>query len=83
MDSFTTYILFSKSKKKYYVGSTNNINRRFTEHNSKQTKSTKFGVPWIIVFEKEYSTKSDATCLEMKIKKRGISRFLVDQNISG
>ena len=83
MDSFSTYILFSKSKNKYYVGSTNEISRRLTEHNSKQTKSTKFGVPWVIVFEKKFSTKSQAIALEMKIKKRGISRFLIDQNISG
>jgi len=82
MSGFTTYILFSKSKNKYYVGSTNDIIRRFAEHNGRQTKSTKFGVPWIIVFEKEFSTKSEAMDLEMKIKRRGISRFLIDQNIS-
>ncbi|MHB8904924.1 MAG: GIY-YIG nuclease family protein, partial [Melioribacteraceae bacterium] len=28
MNDFTTYILFSRSKNKYYVGHTNNISRR-------------------------------------------------------
>ncbi|MHB1686582.1 MAG: GIY-YIG nuclease family protein [Ignavibacteriaceae bacterium] len=35
--SFYTYILFSQTVNKYYIGSTNNILRRLGEHNSKQT----------------------------------------------
>jgi putative endonuclease len=82
MNDFTTYILFSRSKNKYYVGHTNNIFRRLIEHNSGQNKSTKFGAPWELCFSKELSSKSDAYLLEMKIKKRGISRFLSDQSSS-
>ncbi len=83
MNSYTTYILFSKSKNKFYVGHTNNISRRLTEHNSGQTKSTKAGSPWELIFTKEFELKSDAYQLEMKIKKRGIYRFLNEQSIPG
>ncbi|MEW5844426.1 MAG: GIY-YIG nuclease family protein [Bacteroidota bacterium] len=71
MSSFTTYILFSNSKNKFYVGSTSDLQRRLSEHNSRQTKSTKFGVPWELIYFKESDTKSNAARLESKIKKRG------------
>lgn len=83
MQNFFTYILFSTSKNKYYVGSTNSIQRRLIEHNSGQTKSTKLGIPWNLVFTQEFRTKSEATKLEIKIKKRGIARFLYDLHQPG
>ncbi|HOI30699.1 MAG TPA: GIY-YIG nuclease family protein [Melioribacteraceae bacterium] len=83
MNLFTTYILFSQSKNKYYVGHTNDFSRRIIEHNSGQNKSTKFGAPWILVFSKEFFSNSEAIRLETKIKKRGIGRFLSDQHSTG
>ncbi|PKL84100.1 MAG: excinuclease ABC subunit C [Ignavibacteriae bacterium HGW-Ignavibacteriae-3] len=83
MNTFTTYILYSRSKNRYYVGHTGNFSRRFIEHNSGQNISTKFGAPWELIFTKEFTTKSDAYHLEIKIKKRGISRFLSDHNLPG
>ena len=78
MQVFTTYILLSSSKNRYYVGHSNEIDHRFIEHNSGQTKSTKYGIPWKLVFTKDFSTKSEAVQLEIKIKKRGAERFLND-----
>ncbi|AFN75052.1 hypothetical protein MROS_1819 [Melioribacter roseus P3M-2] len=46
METFFTYIIFSPSKNRFYVGSTNDIQRRLNEHNSGQTKSTRPGKPW-------------------------------------
>ncbi|MEW6703160.1 MAG: GIY-YIG nuclease family protein [Bacteroidota bacterium] len=83
MSSFFTYILFSNSKNKFYVGSTNDLQRRLLEHNSKHTKSTKFGVPWELVYFKEFNTKSNANQLESIIKKRGIKRYLFDHQNTG
>ncbi|MEG8948039.1 GIY-YIG nuclease family protein [Rosettibacter firmus] len=60
MSTFFTYIIFSKSKNKFYVGSTNDLSRRLAEHNSGQTKSTKSGIPWDLVFFKEFSSKAEA-----------------------
>ncbi|MGQ7719638.1 GIY-YIG nuclease family protein [Melioribacter sp. OK-1-Me] len=76
METFFTYIIFSPSKNRFYVGSTNDIDRRLTEHNSGQSKSTNSGKPWKLVFLKEFTSRSDAINLEIKIKKRGIKRFL-------
>jgi putative endonuclease len=40
------------------------------------------GKPWILVFSKEFKTRTEAIELEKKIKSRGASRFLKDNNIS-
>ncbi|MGK9476555.1 GIY-YIG nuclease family protein [Melioribacter sp. OK-6-Me] len=70
METFFTYIIFSPSKNRFYVGSTNDINRRLTEHNSGQSKSTNSGKPWKLVFFKEFTSRSEA--ISHKIKKRRV-----------
>ena len=51
-----------------YVGYTNNINKRINDHNnSKGAKYTK-GKKWIIIYKKEYITKSLAMKNEYKLK---------------
>jgi putative endonuclease len=70
------YILFSNSLNKFYVGQTNNFDRRFHEHNSRQTKYSSIGIPWNLVYKTETESRSEAMKLETKIKKRGILRYL-------
>ena len=51
-----------------YVGYTNNINKRINDHNnSKGAKYTR-GKKWIIIYKKEYITKSLAMKNEYKLK---------------
>ncbi len=82
MSKYFIYILFSNSNNKFYVGSTNNLQRRLTEHNSGRSKSTKSGLPWELIYFKECNSKSEAYQFEMKIKNRGISRYLDDKQKS-
>jgi len=81
--SYFTYILFSESRKRYYVGSSHDVVNRISEHNAGDNRSTKSGKPWqtIVIFERD--TRSEAAKLEKKIKKRGIKRFLQDNELSG
>ena len=76
------YFLYSESHKKYYVGISNDVEDRLVRHNSCQSLSTKGGVPWRIIHIIECADKSTAMQLESKIKKRGIGRYLYDNNIS-
>jgi putative endonuclease len=69
---FFVYILYSQSIGKYYVGHTNDFDRRFHEHNSRQTKYSSIGIPWNLVYKIETESRSEAMKLETKIKKRGI-----------
>ena len=77
---FLTYILLSQKTQKYYVGHTNDFERRFEDHNKGLNKSTKSGMPWSLVKYFRVKSKSEAVKLEIKIKKRGIARFLKDIN---
>ncbi len=65
---FTTYILYSKSKDIFYVGSTGNLMDRLKRHNGGRSIYTKIGIPWIIVYQKQYPTKSEAYQAELYIK---------------
>ncbi len=65
---YYVYILRSKLTNKFYVGCTDNINRRLKEHNSGLSKYTKSNRPWIIEYFEEYSTLSEARMRERKIK---------------
>ncbi len=78
MAHFFTYILYSKSWNRYYIGSTNNLTRRLTEHNSGQTKSTRNGKPWRLAFLKIFKTYSQARNFEIKIKRMKSRKFIED-----
>jgi len=73
---FYVYILYSETIQKYYCGQTNNLVQRLHEHNSGFTLSNKHGLPWILIGFINSETRSDALILEKKIKKRGIKRWL-------
>lgn len=76
---YTTYILYSAFLKKYYVGSTANLADRLRRHNDGESKYTRKGVPWVLIWSSAFEQRSEAVSLEMKIKKRGIKRFLETQ----
>ncbi len=80
---YYTYVLFSKSIIKYYVGQTIDINKRLEEHNRGKTKFMKTGIPWCIEYYETFKTRAEAVRLENKIKKRGAARFLEDLNTAG
>ncbi len=70
------YILYSEKRSKYYVGQTADIDKRLKRHNLGIVRSTKTGIPWVLVLQMEVLTRSEAMLLERKIKKRGAKRFL-------
>jgi putative endonuclease len=65
---FFTYILYSKSKDRYYIGQTNNLEKRLTRHNNKEVRSTKYGVPWLIVYHQAFDIRLEAMKHERYLK---------------
>ncbi len=65
---FYTYIVYSTSKDKFYVGATENPDERIKKHNNKNKGFTNQAKDWEIVFLKEFETKSEALAFEKKIK---------------
>lgn len=62
------YILQSESTGRFYVGHTNDLERREVEHNSGQTKSTKNRGPWKVVHREPFDGKESAYARERQIK---------------
>lgn len=73
---FAVYILYSKSLDRYYVGFTNDIERRLAEHDRKKGKYTDSGIPWQLVYQEPYSTKTEAMNREKFIKLKKARTFI-------
>ena len=71
---FYTYVLRSKKDGELYIGSTNNLSRRFKEHNTGQVQSTKSRYPLMLVYYEAYSAEDDAREREHQLKSRGQAR---------
>ena len=78
MNAFT-YILYSNSAQRFYTGSCDDLERRLHRHNESRVPSTKYGVPWKLVWVQKCIDRRKARKLELTIKKRGAKRFLDDQ----
>ena len=77
----TVYILYSKVIDRFYVGYTNDLERRLAEHNRMKGKYTDSGIPWNLVYSEIYSTKTQAMQREKFIKLKK-SRTFIESLIS-
>jgi len=75
---YSTYIIKSGKTGKLYIGHTENLNRRLTEHNSNQSKSTKNKGPWELLYQREFGTRSDAMKHEIDLKKIKNKNYLLE-----
>ena len=62
------YILESISYGKYYIGQTNNLEKRLKSHNQGNNKYTKPFKHWKVIFHKLYYTRAEALSIEKKLK---------------
>jgi putative endonuclease len=65
---YYVYILHSQKDDKLYVGCTNDLERRFREHNSRKVSSTKNRAPLELVFYESFINKKDAFAREQWFK---------------
>ena len=68
LEKFYVYILQSLTSDKYYIGQTNNPERRFLYHNLGYSKSTKGEMPWKIVYQQEFMSRAEAMKREKQLK---------------
>ncbi len=54
------YILLSLKDKKFYIGSTNNLKRRVSEHNQGKNISTAKRLPLKLIYYEAHLSKEDA-----------------------
>ncbi len=65
---FHVYVLLSEKTGRKYVGSTDDVDRRVTQHNAAYSKSTRHGIPWRLVHVESFHTRSDAVRRERYLK---------------
>ena len=65
---FYTYILKSKKDQQLYFGSTNDLKRRFGEHNSAKVYFTKSRTPFDLVYYEAYRSEKGARRREQNLK---------------
>ncbi|HBC72656.1 TPA: endonuclease [Candidatus Amesbacteria bacterium] len=65
---FYTYILRNTYSGRHYIGSTNDISRRLSEHNRGQNISTRRRGEWILIYKEEYSIPIEAKQREKVLK---------------
>ena len=73
---FHTYIIYSESIDKFYVGYTHNLTLRLERHNNGWGKYSSRGVPWNLVYSEEFSSKSEAIKRENEIKKKKSRKYI-------
>ena len=76
MDVFYVYILQSQKNNSFYKGSTNNLLRRFQEHNNREGKFTSLHSPWDLVWFCTKNSRAEAYVLEKKLKNLSVKLTL-------
>lgn len=64
---YFVYIIYSAIKDKYYIGQTEDIEKRITEHNQRKNLAAQ---DWKLQYHEEYNTRSEAMLRETEIKKK-------------
>ena len=72
------YILKSAKNSRYYVGSTNDLDRRLAEHDRGKTKYTKYAGPFDLVYQEKFDTLKQARQREYQIKKLKSRKYIED-----
>ena len=70
---FYVYVLKNLNTRELYYGYTNNLERRFKEHNNKQS--------WELIYYEAFSSEKDARLRERKLKHYGQSRSHLKKRI--
>ena len=73
---FYTYILRSRKDNNWYTGSTGDLRQRFLEHNQEKVFSTKYRVPFEIIYYEACLNEQDARTREKYLKSGMCKRYL-------
>jgi len=83
---YYVYIFLSKKDNKFYIGLTNNLERRLKEHHNGEVLSTKGRRPFELIFYEAYLNEKDAVRREDYFKtskgKRTL-RLMLKEYLSG
>ena len=73
---YYTYVLQSKKDKRWYTGATEDLRKRFKQHNNNEVTSTKGRGPFILIYYEACINKQDAFAREKYLKSGMGKRYL-------
>ena len=73
---FYTYILKSKKNDKFYIGFTNDLRKRFKEHNEGRSTYTRGRGPYDLIYYEACLEKEDARSRELYLKSGRGRRYI-------
>lgn len=79
---FYVYILKSADDGKLYIGSTNDLRRRISEHNTGEVQSTKSRIPLELRYYEAFYNETNARKREFSLKKDGKALGQLKRRIS-
>ncbi len=65
---YYVYILYSEKLQKKYIGYTQDLKQRLSDHNSRKVTFTSKGTPWQLVYYEAFRNKKDAQAEERFLK---------------
>jgi putative endonuclease len=82
---FFVYVIRSEINGHFYVGMTIDVEKRLTQHNKGDNRSTKAHRPWLLFFYEQFDTRIEARKREVYLKsgigKESIKKRWLDKNI--
>ena len=72
------YVLKSQATSRFYIGSTEDVERRIVEHNSGKSTSTRGRGPWQLYWQREFPDRVEAVRYERYLKSQKSRRVLED-----
>lgn len=75
------YLLQSKKDSSLYIGTTDDLQRRFKEHNTGRSLSTRNLLPWNLVYYEAYTTLALARQREHQLKRFAKSYSMLKKRI--
>lgn len=80
---FYVYILKSLKNNRLYIGYTDDLKKRFQEHNAGFSLATKIRRPWRLIYYEAFYNKSDALKREKQLKQFKKAYGELKRRISG
>ena len=74
--NYSIYILYNEKNDKFYIGQTNDIERRLIEHNlGKSNYTSKYNGEWRLVYQEELSDRTTVLKRERFLKNQKNKNF--------
>jgi putative endonuclease len=73
---YFVYIIYSEKLKRYYVGSTENIEARLEQHNVGLSKYTSKASDWCLVYSEPFENRTIALNRERDIKRKKSRKYI-------